>query len=409
MDLIVRNSKLIGRSDISDIGISDGVIVEINEKIAEHGDNELNANGDLVTPTFIDAHEHLDDAMINRLVRPNTSGTLQEAIEILREAKKEFTVEDVRERAIKGIRMLVENGTTIIRSHANVDSYTQLASVKGLIEAKKQCRNLVGMQIVAFPQEGIIRDAGSEELLRKSMEIGVDIVGGMPANESTDEDSKRHIDIIFDIAKEFGAGIDMHIDENCDPNSRNLQYYAAKAIKEKSSSITASHACALSSYDDYYAAKVIGLVKAANMNVIANPCTNLMLQGRFDKQDIRRGITRVKELCAAGVNVACGQDGINDPFDPLLAKCDMLQIAWIMGHAAHFSSPSEIELLFEMITKRAAKALGITHYGLSVGDKADMNILNAKDICQAIQMQSDRLYVLRAGEVIAGTKTKQSL
>ena len=404
MDFVVRSAKLRGRSTLVDIGISDGVITEISERIAQKAVKELNAEGNLTTPSFVDPHEHLDDAMISEFTRPNMSGTLFEGIEILREAKKKFTVGDVKKGAVKAIHMLVENGTTIIRSHTNVDSVTQLNSIKGLVEARMECKDLVSLQIVVFPQEGLIRDQGTEELMRKSMEAGADIVGGIPAYENTDEDSKKHIDIVFDIAKEFGAGIDMHVDENDDPNSRNLQYFAAKSIKEHISNATASHACALASYDDSYAAKVIGLVKEAKMSVIANPCTNLMLQGRFDKQPIRRGLTRVKELNTVGVNVACGQDGINDPFDPLSGKCDMLQIAWIMGHAAQLSTPSEVDLLFDMITKNAAKALGIKRYGLDVGNEANLNIIDAKDLYQAIRMQSDRLYVIRLGNVLAGTK-----
>lgn len=404
MDLIVRSAKLRGRSELVDIGISDGIIIEIKERIAQQAVNELNAEGNLTTPSFVDPHEHLDDAMICEFTRPNMSGTLFEAIEILREAKKKFTAKDVKKWAVKAIHMLVENGTTIIRSHADVDSVTQLNSIQGLVEARKEYRDLVTLQIVAFPQDGLLRDQGTEELMRKSMESGADIVGGMPAYENTEEDSKKHIDIVFDIAKEFGAGIDMHVDETDDPNSRNLHYFAAKSIKEHSSNVTASHACALASYDDSYAAKVVGLVKEAGMSVIANPCTNLMLQGRFDKHPIRRGLTRVKELNAAGVNVACGQDGINDPFDPLSGKCDMLQIAWIMGHAAQLSTPSEVDFLFDMITKNAAKALEIKRYGLDVGNEANLNIIDAKDVYQAIRMQPDRLYVIRSGNVVAGTK-----
>ena len=308
MDLVVRSAKIRGRSELVDIGISDGVITEISERITQKAVKELNAEGNLTAPSFVDPHEHLDDAMMCEFTRPNMSGTLVEGIEILREAKKKYTVGDVKNGAVKAIHMLVKNGTTIIRSHSNVDSITQLKSIKGLVEARLECKDLVTLQIVVFPQEGLIRDQGTEELMRKSMETGADIVGGIPAYENTEEDSKKHIDIVFDIAKEFDAGIDMHVDENDDPNSRNLQYFATKSIKEHISNATASHACALASYDDSYAAKVIGLVKEAKMSVIANPCTNLMLQGRFDKQPIRRGLTRVKsrlgicDKCIGGGN-----------------------------------------------------------------------------------------------------------
>ena len=201
MDLVVRNAKLRGRSELVDIGISDGVIAEISERIAQKAVKELNAEGNLITPSFVNPHEHLDTAMISESTRPNMSGTLFEGIEILREAKKKYTVEDVKKVAVNAIHMLVENGTTIIRSHANVDSVTQLNSINGLVEARKECKDLVTLQIVALPQEGLIRDQSAKELMRKSMEAGADIVGGIPAYENTEEDSKKHIDIVFDIAK----------------------------------------------------------------------------------------------------------------------------------------------------------------------------------------------------------------
>lgn len=387
-----------------DIGITNTTITEIQEKIKANALIELNADGNLVTPSFIDAHEHLDDAFIGEYTRMNESGTLQEAIQILRDAKRQYSVEDVKKRALRAIQMLVDRGTTYIRSHANVDSFSGLNSIKGLIEARKESQELASIQVVAFPQEAITKEPNSAELMWKSMELGADLVGGMPAGELTEEDSRKHIDTVFDIAKEFNAGIDMHIDENDDPNSRTLQYFATKAIKENYSNVTASHACALAYYDESYAQKVIELMKLAKMSVIANPCTNLMLQGRLDKQPIRRGITRVKDLHAAGVNVACGQDGINDPFDQLTGKCDMLQIAWIMGHATHLSTPSEMEFLFDMITTNAAIALKLERYGLSIGNEADLNILDGRNIYNAIRMQPDMLYVVKSGKIVGGTK-----
>jgi cytosine deaminase len=404
MDVIIRNSRVRGSEKLMDIGITNTTITEIQEKIKANALIELNAHGNLVTPSFIDAHEHLDDAFIGEYTRMNESGTLQEAIQILRDAKRQYSVEDVKKRALRAIQMLVDRGTTHIRSHANVDSFSGLNSIKGLIEARKESQELASIQVVAFPQEAITKEANSAELMWKSMELGADLVGGMPAGELTEEDSRKHIDIVFDIAKEFNAGIDMHIDENDDPNSRTLQYFATKAIKENHSNVTASHACALAYYDESYAQKTIELMKLAKMSVIANPCTNLMLQGRLDKQPIRRGITRVKDLHAAGVNVACGQDGINDPFDQLTGKCDMLQIAWIMGHAAHLSTPSEMEYLFDMITTNAAIALKLERYGLSIGNEADLNILDGRNIYDAIRMQPDMLYVIKSGKIVGGTK-----
>jgi cytosine deaminase len=242
------------------------------------------------------------------------------------------------------------------------------------------------------------------------MELGADVVGGMPYNEYTYDDSKKHIDIAFRIAKEFDADIDMHVDETDDPNARTLEYLAARTIKEGwQGRVTAGHTCALAAYDDLYAAKVIGMIKEAEMNMITNPATNLMLQGRFDKQPIRRGITRVKELLEAGVNVCYGQDCLKDTFYPTWGREDMLEVGLITAHAAQFTMPKEIEVLFDMPTINAARVLRLKNYGIKVGNPASLNIIDARNVQEAFRTQADRFYVIRKGKVIARTKTISEL
>lgn len=244
----------------------------------------------------------------------------------------------------------------------------------------------------------------------KSMEMGADVVGGMPYNEMTEDDSKRHIDICFEIAKKFDADIDMHVDETDDPNARTLQYLAAKTIKEGwHGRVTAGHTCALAAYNPYYAAKVIGLIKQAQMNMVTNPATNLMLEGRLDQQPIRRGITRVKELLALGVNVVYGQDCLKDTFYPTFGQADMLEVGLITAHAAQFSMPKEIETLFDMPTVRSAKMLRLSDYGLEEGKSASFNIIDAETVQEAFRTQADRLYVFRKGRLLSETRTISKL
>jgi cytosine deaminase len=410
MDLIIRNAMTREKDGRVDIGIKGAKIRRIAKKLNGRARNEIDAKGNLVTSTFIDPHLHLDKALISEVVRENVTGTLTEAIEIIWNKKKKYTIKDIVNRAGRAIRWGVKNGTTIFRTHVDVDNIGKLMPLKGLLEVREEYQDVCDIQIVAFPQEGIIKNKGTEKLMRQAMELGADVVGGMPYNEYTYDDSKKHIDIAFQIAKEFNADIDMHIDETDDPDARTLEYLAAKTIKEGwQGRVTAGHTCALAAYDDSYASEVIGMVKEAEINIITNPATNLMLQGRFDKQPIRRGITRVKELLEAGVNVCYGQDCLKDTFYPTWGREDMLEVGLITAHAAQFTMPKEIEILFDMPTINAARVLRLKNYGIKVGNPASLNIIDAKNVQEAFRIQADRLYVIRKGKVIARTKTISEL
>ncbi len=360
----------------------------------------------LVSPAFIEPHVHLDKCMIGEDIRPNVSGTLQEAIEIIWDRKRRYTTQDIVSRAGGVIRMAVMNGTTRMRTHVDVDTIGGLKPLKGLLEVRKKFGRLMDIQIVAFPQEGILRDHGTEELLYRAMKMGADIVGGMPHHERPYSKAKPHIDICFEVAKEFDADIDMHVDETDDPDSRSLAYLAEKTIAEGyHGRVAAGHTCALAAYPDGYAREVIRKVKQAGINMITNPATNLVIQGRGDKQPIRRGITRVKELLDAGVNVTFGQDCVNDAFYPL-GRADMLEVANITTHAAQLTMPKELETVFRMMTVNAALTLRVLDdYGIQVGKRADLVVMNTASIKDAIRLQPDRRYVIRKGKVIAESKS----
>ncbi len=408
MDLLIKNARIVGRKALKDIGIEGERVVKVG-KIRGRARRVINAKGMLTSPAFIDPHIHLDKCMIGDEVRPNVSGTLQEAIEIIWERKRRYTTADIVRRAGEVIRTAAQNGTTRMRTHVDVDTISGLKPLKGLLEARRKFKHLMDIQIVAFPQEGILRDPGTEELLYKTMELGADLVGGMPHHERPYSKAKPHIDICFEVAKQFDADIDMHVDETDDPRSRSLEYLAEKTIAEGyQGRVTAGHTCALAAYPDDYARKVIRKVKKANINMITNPVTNLVIQGREDKQPVRRGITRVKELLAAGVNVTFGQDCVNDAFYPF-GRADMLEVANITAHAAQMSTPDEIKTVFRMMTYNAARTLGVLHdYGV-VGKRADLVVIDAVSVKDAIRMQPDRRWVIKGGKIIAEGKSIRRL
>lgn len=399
MDMIIRDAHIFDDSGLKDIAIENGEISEIG-KIDGDAEKEIDAEGRLISSCYIDPHIHLDKVLIVDDFPPNESGTLQEAIELIWERKRNYTIEEVKERAKEVMEMAISNGTLKMRTNVDVDTIGGLTPLKGVLAAREEIGDRMDLQIVAFPQEGIVRDPGTEELMRDAMENGADLVGGMPHHEKSHEDAEEHVDIAFDIAKEFGVDIDMHVDETDDPNSRTLEIVADKTIEEGyEGRVTAAHTCALAAYPDDYAEKVIEKVKRAEINMVTNPATNLVIQGRDDNQPVRRGITRVKELIEAGINVSFGQDCIKDAFYPF-GKADMLEVALITAHAAHLSMPDQIRKVFRMMTENAAKILGAGgEYGLEVGNPANLVIVDAPSAWEAIRLQPNRRWVIRNGEL----------
>ncbi len=404
-ELLLRNLKPWGESRTIDLAVVDGRFVAPAPGLTAK--RTIDAGGRLAVPGFVEPHIHLDKVMINKDVRPNRSGTLTEAIEIIWEKKKTYTTGEVVARAGSVIESGVANGVLHFRTHVDVDTIGGLKPMEGVLAAREKYRHLADIQIVAFPQEGILRDKSTEDLMWKAMELGADVVGGMPFNEASPADSKRHIAIAFEIARKHGADIDMHVDETDDPNARTLEMLADQTMENGwQGRVTAGHTCALAGYPQDYATRVIAKVKQAGLHMITNPATNLMLQGRLDAQPKRRGITRVGELLDAGVNVSFGQDCVRDTFYPF-GRDDTLEVALLAAHAAHLSMPHQIEQVFAMPTVNAARILGLKEYGLKPGAPADAVIIEAPDASEAIRLQAPRRWVIKGGRVIAETEIRR--
>ena len=399
MELIVRNARL-RSGEIIDIAIKDGIIQDMGANLACRGEREIDADGMLTTAPFVDPHIHLDKVNILDSVRANVSGTLKEAIEIIWERKRNYTVDEIVARASDVVEKAVKNGTLFMRTHVDVDTIGGLKPLEGILALREKYRDVIELQVVAFPQEGILKNPGCAELMRQAMEMGADVVGGMPANEATPEDSLEHVRYAFELAQVFNADVDMHVDEMDDPFYRTLEMVADETLRVGwQGRVTAGHTCALAAYDDHYANYVMDKVKTAEMFMITNPLTNLMLQGRQDKQPIRRGITRVKELLDRGVTMSFGQDCVRDTFYPY-GSADMLQAAFVTSHVAQLSLPHERERVFSMCTEDAAKIMRLSNYGLEVGAPANLVITEAQTIEKSIALQPIRRYVIKNGKIL---------
>jgi cytosine deaminase len=409
MDLIIRQARLRGEAGPVDLAVAGGRIVARGPRLDGEARETLDAAGRLVTPPFVNPHVHLDKALLGAVMRPNVSQTLQEAIEITWDFKRSYTVEDIVRRAGAVVEMAVRQGTLWLRAFADVGTVGGLRPVEGLIAVRERYRDLARVEVVAFPQEGILRDPGTEALLRQAMALGADVAGGLPWYEMTDADAREHIDIVFAIAREHDADIHMLVDDTDDPNSRSLEALAVKTLREGyGGRVSASHCGALAAYNEVYAGKVIGLVRQAGITIVSNPHISLVLAGRRDQEPVRRGITRVRQLLSAGVNVASGQDDVNDPYYPF-GRGSQLEVALFMAHAAHLTYPDELDTVFDMVTTNAARALRLGEYGLAVGQPASLLVWNATSVKDALTRQEPPAQVLREGRVVAATTVTSEL
>ena len=401
MELIIRNAKLRGRESLIDIGIKDGKIAAAEKKINGTAKEEIDARGRLTTPAFPNPHIHPDKSLVGDDLDKLRTGAPQEAFPLTLVFKSKYTKEDILKRAGKVMELAVRYGTTVVRVFADIDTIGGLLPFKALQQLKSDYSDIVDIQVVAFPQEGINNNPGAEDLLKEAMEMNPEVVGGIPWFEMTDEDSKHHADLIFDLARKYNKDIHFLEDDNDDAFSRGLEYTAAKVIKEKFPNIvTVSHAEALSRYNNAHADKVIKLVERAGINVCSNPHISLWLCSGLDNQPVTRGVTRVKELMTAGVNVCSGQDDVNDPFYAF-GKMDQLEVAFLAAHACHLTLPPQLEQAFDMVSYNAAKAMGIRDYGMDVGCRADIVVHEAETVKETLRMRLERPYVIKSGRIIA--------
>jgi len=398
IDLILRNAKLAGQDTPTDLGVTDGVIVAIGDDTTAA--ETIDLGGRLVTAPLVEPHIHLDAALTVGQPRPNVSGSLFEGIAIWADRVADLSFSDVQSRVSEILRWQLACGVQHVRSHVDVCD-PELRALRALVDLREQVRGLIDLQLVAFPQQGILGFDGGRELMRKAVEIGADVVGGIPHYELTREDGVASVRFAMALADEHGLRVDIHCDETDDDHSRFVEVMAAETIRRgMSGRVTASHTTAMHSYNNAYAHRLITNIARARLHMVTNPLDNSVLQGRFDTGPIRRGHTRVKQLLEAGVNVCIGHDSVMDPWYPL-GYGDPLQAAFVLVHLGQMSGDAELRQLIEMITTSPAEALGVPGYGLRPGGQADLVVFDAPTEADALRLIAPRTLVLRGGRVVA--------
>ena len=400
LDLILRHCTLPdGRRD-HDIGVRDGRIVAVEPALAATAAEEVDAAGQLVTPPFVDAHFHMDSTLSYGLPRVNQSGTLLEGIALWGELKPTLTQDAIVERALAYCDWAVGKGLLAIRSHVDVCD-PRLLAVEALLQVRERVKPYLDLQLVAFPQDGVLRSPGALVLLTRALDLGVDVVGGIPHFERTMGEGAESVRLLCELAAERGLRVDMHCDETDDPLSRHIETLSFHTQRlGLQGRVAGSHLTSMHSMDNYYVSKLLPLIAEAGVAAIANPLINITLQGRHDTYPKRRGMTRVPELLAAGVPVAFGHDCVMDPWYSL-GSGDMLEVAHMGLHVAQMTSQAAMRQCFDAVTTTPARILGLEGYGLDMGCRADLVLLQARDVVEALRLRAHRLLVLRAGRVVA--------
>ena len=404
-DLILRQANLPDGRKGQDIAISGTTIAAIGPKIEAEAHVEIDATGRLVTPPFIDPHFHMDATLSLGLPRMNRSGTLLEGIALWGELRPTLTVDALVSRALKYCDLAVTQGLLAVRTHVDT-SDPRLVTVEAMLEVKRRVKPYLDLQLVAFPQDGYFRAKGGAASLTRALDMGVDIVGGIPHFERTMEEGKASVEALCRLAADRGLPVDMHCDETDDPLSRHVETLAAETVRfGLQGRVAGSHLTSMHSMDNYYVSKLIPLMAEAEMNVIPNPLINIMLQGRHDTYPKRRGMTRVRELMAAGLNVSFGQDCMMDPWYSM-GSADMLEVGHMAVHVAQMASLEDKSAIFQALTTNSARTMGLQGYGLEVGCWADLVLLQARDAAEALRLKAVRLAVIRRGRVIARTPAR---
>ena len=400
LDLLVLNARLVdGRRGMS-VAVQDGRIVEIAEGLRAEAHEVLDAADLLLSPPFVDAHFHMDATLSYGLPRVNQSGTLLEGITLWGELKPLLTQQALVERALNYCDWAVARGLLAIRSHVDV-SDPRLLAVEAMLEVQRQVAPYIDLQLVAFPQDGVLRTAGGVESLTRALDLGVEVVGGIPHFERSMADGARSVTLLCELAAQRGLRVDMHCDESDDPQSRHIETLAREAQRlGLQGRVTGSHLTSMHSMDNYYVSKLLPLMAEAGVSAIANPLINITLQGRHDSYPKRRGMTRVPELMAQGIPVAFGHDCVMDPWYPL-GSGDMLEVAAMGLHVAQMTSQQAMRQCFDAVTVIPARILGLSGYGVEVGSHADFLLLQARDPIEALRLRATRLRVYRRGRLLA--------
>lgn len=400
MDLVIRNASLPdGRRGI-DIAVDGGRIADVAPALKANGAREIDAEGDLVTPPFVDAHFHMDATLSYGLPRVNQSGTLLEGIALWGELKPHLTQEALVDRALQYCDWAVARGLLAIRSHVDVCD-DRLLAVEALLDVKRRVAPYLDLQLVAFPQDGVLRSPTALANLKRAIGMGVDVVGGIPHFERTMADGAESVRLLCEFAAEKGLRVDMHCDESDDPLSRHIETLAYHTQRlGLQGRVAGSHLTSMHSMDNYYVSKLLPLIREAGVAAIANPLINITLQGRHDTYPKRRGMTRVPEMLAQGIDVAFGHDCVMDPWYSL-GSADMLEVAHMGLHVAQMTGQDAMRACFKAVTETPARILGLDGYGVQPGCHADLVLLDARDPVEAIRLRAARRLVLRRGQVVA--------
>ena len=403
--MLVKNVHIHNREGLWQILIEEGKISRIfsQDEVFNYSGEILDGEEGIVYPPFVEPHIHLDATQTAGQPNWNQSGTLFEGIERWAERKSLLSNEDVKSRAWKTLKWQIANGVQYVRTHVDVSDPT-LTALKAMLEVKKEIAPWVDLQIVAFPQEGILSYPNGEKLLDQAMEMGADVVGGIPHFEFTREYGVESMHIAFDIARKYNKQIDIHCDEIDDEQSRFVETVAALALKyDMGEKVTASHTTAMHSYNNAYASRLFRLLKMSKIHFVANPLVNIHLQGRFDTYPKRRGVTRVKEMLKNNINVCFGHDDVFDPWYPL-GTANMLQVLHMGLHVCQLMGYGQINDGLKLVTENSAKALGLTDYGIQEGNSANFIVLPAENGFDAVRRQVPTRYSIRHGKVISETQ-----
>lgn len=398
-DLIVKSATLAdGR--VVDIGVNGDKIAAIEQRLDAQAARTIDATGNLVSSPFVDPHFHMDATLSYGIPRINASGTLLEGIALWGELKPLLTHEAVKQRALSYCDWAVSMGLLAIRTHVDVCD-DRLLAVEALLEVKKEVAPYIDLQLVAFPQDGLYRSPTARQNTLRALDLGVDIVGGIPHFERTMEDGRKSVTDLCQIAAERGLMVDMHCDETDDPESRHIEQLAYETQRLGLQGRAAgSHLTSMHSMDNYYVSKLLPLIAEADLSVIPNPLINIMLQGRHDTYPKRRGMTRVPEMLKYGIRVGWGQDCVLDPWYSL-GTADMLDVAFMGLHVAQMSSPADMRHCFDMVTRVNAEIMGLDHLGIEVGKTASLVMLDAGDPIEALRLRAERLCVIARGKIVA--------
>jgi cytosine deaminase len=404
-DLIIRHVNLPDGRTRQDVAVSGGRITAVQPAIAGKGREEVEGGGQLLSPPFCDPHFHMDSTLTYGRPRVNESGTLLEGIALWGELKPTLVQDDIIERALRYCDMAVAKGLLAIRSHVDT-SDPRLLAVEALLEVKKRVAPRIDLQLVAFPQDGVLRPGpGAVENLKRALDLGVDVVGGIPHFERTMSEGAASVKLLCEIAAGRGKPVDMHCDETDDPMSRHIETLAFEAQRlGLQGRVTGSHCTSMHSMDNYYVSKLIPLIADSGVSIIANPLINITLQGRHDTYPKRRGMTRVPELMAAGVTVAFGHDCVQDPWYPM-GTGDMLEVAHMGLHVAQMTSVKGIQDCFDAVTVNAAKVMGLEGYGIEAGCEASFVLLGAGDVVGALRERAQRIGVWRRGTALGRSRS----